>query len=712
MSRAHRLPRLGRHGPLVATGLVATFALAVLVPGLRLADSLDDMNAAGRALTDRAREPAALQANLALARDRLENFAFVDAPLGEVRRSVGALDDLLHLLKDDAAGGLVASHPARALERAELSEFEAAWQRYRASLAPLTAPHGLLYSDSEARGSELNEAGRALSAALGRASGPGRAENEAVGRAMARLAATVDERAARLSRELRYLMLGALGGTLLLAVGLGLVLAARARQAARLAEAERQTAAILGGVREGLFLVEPSGRIGAVHSESMTRLFQRGDIAGLPLTELLRPIVAGTTLETAEKFVEVLWSERTRENLVRSINPLQEVEVSFDNGTGGRETRHLDFDFRRVREGERVTALLVSVTDVSQRVALARELAALRSEAAVQAETLFGVVHLDQGQLRAFLAESAVTLKMINAILREPARDGAAFRRKVENILRQVHTLKGEAAALGLGTVESRAHAFEGELKEIESRREIGGADFLPLVVRLDELLGHLNALGALVARAGDGATAVAADGTVPAIDPLLVPPLPELLGNLSATVARRQAKEVRLSTAGLEAVPAALAQPVKNISVQLVRNAIVHGIEPPAARRAAGKAPTGEVRVEFERGTDDRCRLQITDDGAGLSVPRIRAAAVSRGLVSESEAATLEPRAVYGLLFRPGFSTLAEPDEDGGRGVGMSVVAELVRTLGGRVAIASGDGQYTRFTITLPASGRQADAA
>ena len=714
-SRLLSLTGLGRRAPWMAGGLLALFAIGVLAPGLRLADALDDANAAERALADRAREPAALQASLVLARDRLESFAYVDAPLTDVRRSVAALDGLLGQLKDDrAVSGVLASHPARAIEPAALAELQAAWQRYRATLAPLLAAHGLPYTESEARGSELNGAGRALRDALAAAVGSGRSQNEALGRAMSRLAADLDSHSARLSRTLRYLMLGALAGAILLAGGLGLLIAARSRQAQRLADVERQTAAILRTVREGLFLVDPSGRIGAVHSESMTRLFQRDDIAGLKLSDLLRPIVAAGTLNTAEKFVEILWTERTRENLVRSINPLQEVEVGFDNGTGGRETRHLDFDFHRVRDGELVVALLVSVTDVSQRVALAREIASLREQSQAQAETLFGVVHLDPGQVRSFLGESAVTLKMINAILREPARDSAAFRRKVENILRQVHTLKGEAAALGLGTVESRAHAFESELKDVESRRDIGGSDFLPLVVRLDELLGHLNALGNLVGRGAGAAAGDAPAETIPSVAPAELPPLPLLLGNLSETVARRQHKDVELATVGLETVPATLQQPVKNIAVQLVRNAIVHGIETPEERLARGKTATGRVHVEFQRDADDNCRLQITDDGAGLSVAAIRAAAISRGLVSEAEAAALEPRGVYGLLFRPGFSTLAEADEDGGRGVGMSVVAEHVRALRGRVAIASGDGQYTRFTITLPpgSSGRQANAA
>ena len=136
-----------------------------------------------------------------------------------------------------------------------------------------------------------------------------------------------------------------------------------------------------------------------------------------------------------------------------------------------------------------------------------------------------------------------------------------------------------------------------------------------------------------LHSRSAGAAADEAAAGTIPSVAPAELPPLPLLLGNLSETVARRQHKDVQLATVGLETVPATLQQPVKNIAVQLVRNAIVHGIETPEERLARGKTATGRVQVEFQRDADDNCRLQITDDGAGLSVAAIRAAAISRSL-------------------------------------------------------------------------------
>ena len=102
---------------------------------------------------------------------------------------------------------------------------------------------------------------------------------------------------------------------------------------------------------------------------------------------------------------------------------------------------------------------------------------------------------------------------------------------------------------------------------------ELSGSDFLPLVVRLDDLLNHVRSLGELVqrfaARGTEGATGPATPTATPAAA------LEQLLRNLADTVAKRHDKELVLDVQGLEAVPAGLLQPVKNIAVQLVRNAV-----------------------------------------------------------------------------------------------------------------------------------------
>lgn len=131
-----------------------------------------------------------------------------------------------------------------------------------------------------------------------------------------------------------------------------------------------------------------------------------------------------------------------------------------------------------------------------------------------------------------------------------------------------------------------------------------------------------------------------------------------------------------------------------------LLRNAIVHGIEPRAERQDANKAETGELLVQVSQHGNE-VMIVFGDDGAGLDLERIRAKALANGLLAEGEEAS--DHDVAELIFEPGFSTADTLTELAGRGVGMDVVRSEAQALGGRVAVVSEPGQGARFTITLP---------
>jgi chemosensory pili system protein ChpA (sensor histidine kinase/response regulator) len=131
-----------------------------------------------------------------------------------------------------------------------------------------------------------------------------------------------------------------------------------------------------------------------------------------------------------------------------------------------------------------------------------------------------------------------------------------------------------------------------------------------------------------------------------------------------------------------------------------LLRNAVAHGIEPPAGRAAAGKPEIGEISIDaVQRGNE--VVLTVSDDGRGLDLAGIREKAVSLGLMEAGD--ELPDAALSQFIFWPGFSTATEVTQVAGRGVGMDVVKSEITSLGGRVELASTPGRGTTFTITLP---------
>lgn len=131
-----------------------------------------------------------------------------------------------------------------------------------------------------------------------------------------------------------------------------------------------------------------------------------------------------------------------------------------------------------------------------------------------------------------------------------------------------------------------------------------------------------------------------------------------------------------------------------------LLRNAVVHGIEPPEERARAGKPATGQLRVEMRQDGND-IAIRFADDGGGLRADRIRDRAEAQGLIEPG--AALDDNALAELVFRPGFTTAAEVSELAGRGIGMDVVRAEVTALGGRIETRSTAGQGTEFRLVLP---------
>ena len=133
---------------------------------------------------------------------------------------------------------------------------------------------------------------------------------------------------------------------------------------------------------------------------------------------------------------------------------------------------------------------------------------------------------------------------------------------------------------------------------------------------------------------------------------------------------------------------------------VHMIRNSADHGIEPQAERLAEGKPPAGTITLRaFHRG--GFIVIEIQDDGRGLNPDRIRMKAIERGLVKPDD--NIDERAIFDLIFAPGFSTAEKITDLSGRGVGMDVVRRNIERMRGKIEIESAIGRGTTFTISLP---------
>ena len=173
----------------------------------------------------------------------------------------------------------------------------------------------------------------------------------------------------------------------------------------------------------------------------------------------------------------------------------------------------------------------------------------------------------------------------------------------------------------------------------------------------------------------------------------------PRIVRDLALSCGKSVALEVSGTETGLDKT---LLEAIKDPLTHALRNAIDHGIETPAVRVAAGKPRQGTVRMAACPRSGSVV-IELSDDGAGISLSRVRTKAIERELVSEAQAAAMSDWDALQMVFLPGFSTSDKVTHVSGRGVGMDVVKSNVERVGGTVEIESHEGVGTVVRLRVP---------
>ncbi|WP_226578774.1 hybrid sensor histidine kinase/response regulator [Acuticoccus sediminis] len=174
---------------------------------------------------------------------------------------------------------------------------------------------------------------------------------------------------------------------------------------------------------------------------------------------------------------------------------------------------------------------------------------------------------------------------------------------------------------------------------------------------------------------------------------------LPRIVRDVAASLG----KNIELEMNGAQTeLDRQVLESIKDPLMHMVRNAADHGLETPAERLASGKSEKGHIILNaYHEG--GQILVEISDDGRGLNVDRIKAKAVERGITTQEDADRMTNEQIFGFIFEPGFSTAAQVTSVSGRGVGMDVVQSNVERIGGSIDVRSVEGQGSIFTLKIP---------
>lgn len=472
----------------------------------------------------------------------------------------------------------------------------------------------------------------------------------------------------------------------------------------KLSEARQETAEILATVREGLFLLDKNKKMGTQFSESLPDILRRDIMPESGFLPHLEAIAPRNVYEAAVDYIDLLLGDRVKEALVASLNPLINVPILATDLRGNTQTRYLSFFFNRVlSEEQRISHLLVTVQDVTDKVVLTQQLEQAKNLAKIEVETLLRLASSDFEALQRFIDNVEKSLSQINEKLSAPHDDARDCLHTLNYIMRIVHGIKGEAAVLGIEALESYAHSCEEEMVAMrEDEQTLTGDQMLRVAVLLEGFYQRHSSLAQIIARLGNALGKTLPSDGMPDDGRSQKHPFADHIAALAQRIASDRGKQIEVSCQfeRFFSLPKATTKELQDVSIQLVRNALTHGIETPDERALHNKPPTGALSLWCEYLGHGQYTFTVRDDGCGIVPDRLRQHFVKKRIMTAEEANALSDQEIANRIFQPGISTADVPDQDSGHGIGLDAVLEKVRGMGGYMLVKSRPNQFTEFNI------------
>ncbi|ACT48738.1 ATP-binding protein [Methylotenera mobilis] len=462
-------------------------------------------------------------------------------------------------------------------------------------------------------------------------------------------------------------------------------------------KAQRETTEILNTVKEGLFLLDHELAVGSQISRSIEQILQHKVSANMPFMPILQQLVSDDIFTSSKDYIQLLFGNKVKESLMLSLNPLTQVKVQTRDDAS---PRYLSFQFNRVVENKQVLHLLVTVQDVTEQVTQGEELTKLKGQSSINLDLLKALLQADITQLRQFLTQAHSSLDVINEVLANADKRAATHSDMVNQCFRIIHAIKGESGAIGLQAIETLAHQFEEHLVSLRNKNEWDAQEILSLPVMLSALLEQITQIEMIV----DFMQAHHQANNSPSAPQSISTNVANNLKRLVEQVSQSQNKNVQLNLelALLDQMDTKTVHQLQQIGIQLIRNAICHGIESTDIRLAQGKSAHGEISITTRINQEGIIDFIVRDDGQGIVPNRIRAAMLTSGRYASDTVHKLSDKEIVAKLFEPGFSTASSVDQDAGRGVGMDLVQSLINEIGGELKIDTKADVFTQFAFRI----------
>ncbi|MDR2660224.1 MAG: hypothetical protein LBC27_09620, partial [Spirochaetaceae bacterium] len=378
-------------------------------------------------------------------------------------------------------------------------------------------------------------------------------------------------------------------------------------------------------LKTGLFLMNKDLLIQDNYSPLMESMFGISGLSGKKFTDLLTSSLTSAEVSTIADYFDMVRERRFDADMLEDINPLQELKYKRAEDGQVKILRCTFTPIDRI-SGERV--IMGNIEDITAKVEMQKRLQQEQTLRQEQMNNLFEMLHVDPVVFNDFLEDTEYEFEAINDILKN---SNISSKEALTAIYQSFHAIKANSIIIGLNGYGNKVHDIETYIRDLLAKPDVTFDDMLNLTVRIESIMKNND-------RFKEGIEKIKsfnADKTKKGAADILS----EILKRTVYRTAGDIGKKVMLDSSGIdaEALENAPRRVVKEALLQLVRNAVFHGIETPEVRAKIGKKEYGVIKISLKR-EGDTIHIQIQDDGKGLDFEKIKERAQKMHIIKNNE--------------------------------------------------------------------------
>lgn len=436
-------------------------------------------------------------------------------------------------------------------------------------------------------------------------------------------------------------------------------------------------------IQQGIFMMDSELKILPLYSKPLISIlsYYESELAGKSFLDILATSLDGRQLQTMKGYFSMIFAKSKSLKVLESANPIAELEYKIDN-----RIKILSTKFHLIEKPGDENLVIGLIQDITKEKEAERELEAQREAQHLEMKNMFDIIQIDPIIFDDFIESTDANFNNINLILKDR---NLSEKQAVTKFFQIVHAMKSNALILGLESFGRKLHTLEDEIKVLlGSEHNIVMDDILNMAIKLETIMQDKDEYVKIVSR-------IQSYRSTHNVDSILVKTLKMAVDN----VAEETNKKVELKAEKLDTdvLSSGLRKPIKDILLQCIRNSVYHGIEMPEERLKKGKRSHGILNISIKK-VDGKAEITFSDDGGGLNWEKIK----DKYIKMNPDAKDLSKKTLLSSIFAPEFSTSEETTSIAGRGVGLSLVKDLVKEYNGSINVNSSETGLT-FKFTFP---------